>query len=346
MKIIQIIDTLNIGGAEKMCIQLANLFFEKGHDVSILYFQTTKNNLLDQVHNNPFYFYKVLRLIQQYDIAHVHMRTSLRIIYLSTLFGSLFKRVVFLDHTGGIEQFISSSKGIFILQAMRSVKYVSVYNELCLKSVNRFNLNSNNANVISNFVTKPAQIKMKIFPFDLNNLEILVVGNFRSQKNLLFLISMCKEMNLNSISNHRFHIMGAVNDLNYYKQFIEMIYSNNIKKHFIIYNDISNVFNFPGKVNLAIMPSKEESGPLVLIEYLLLNLPFLAHNVGDITNKIASIMPNRVIDNLIPSDWVDKIQSIDFLDNMKDYDLIYNSEFSEKVAYQKWMEVYNSLQVK
>ena len=94
------------------------------------------------------------------------------------------------------------------------------------------------------------------------------------------------------------------------------------------------------------MPSKEESGPLVLIEYLLLNLPFLAHNVGDITNKIASIMPNRVIDNLIPSDWVDKIQSIDFLDNMKDYDLIYNSEFSEKVAYQKWMEVYNSLQVK
>jgi len=214
MKIIQIIDTLNIGGAEKMCIQLANLFFEKGHDVSILYFQTTKYNLLDQVNKdipihiisikenwyNPFYFYKVLRLIQQYDIAHVHMRTSLRIIYLSTLFGSLFKRVVFLDHTGGIEQFISSSKGIFIPKAIRSFKYVAVYNELCLKSVNRFNLNSNNANVISNFVTKPAQIKMQIFPFDLNNLEILVVGNFRSQKNLLFLISMCKEMNLNSIS--------------------------------------------------------------------------------------------------------------------------------------------------
>jgi glycosyltransferase involved in cell wall biosynthesis len=360
MRIIQVIDTLNIGGAEKMCIQLANLLYEKGHAVSILYFYKTKINLLDQVHKdipihfiaikenwyNPLYFYKILRLIQQFDIAHVHMRSSLRIIYLATFFGKLFKKVVFHDHTGGSEQFEQSSRGVFIPQAMRAFNYVAVYNELAQKSISKFNLDSKSSKVISNFVTKPQNNNIEIFPFDNTNLEILFVGNFREQKNLIFLIYLCEELQMYPKAKFRFHIIGAINDYKYFEKFIELVYSKSLKAHFIIHNELSSVFNFTGKVNLALMPSIEESGPLVLIEYLILNLPFLAHNVGDITNKIATFLPNQVMDNLNPSTWAKNIHSIDFQKDIKDYQRIYSSEFNEEVAYQKWIEVYKEIQSK
>ena len=360
MKIIQIIDTLNIGGAEKMCVQLANLLFEKGHDVSILYFFKTNINLLDQINKeipvhfiaikknwfNPLYFYKIFRIIRQFDIVHVHMRSSLRIIYIATFFGRLYKKIVFHDHTGNAEQFELSSKALFMSQAMRAFNYVAVYSELCQKSVKQFNLDSKSVKVISNFVTKPQKINNKIYPFDNTNLEILIVGNFRVQKNIIFLISLCEELQLYPKTKFRFHIIGAVNDKKYYQQFIELVYEKSLKKHFIIYNDISSVFNFTEKINLALMPSIEESGPLVLIEYLILNLPFLAHNVGDITNKIGAILPNQVIDNLNPNIWAKKILSLDFNENIKVYERIYSSEFNEEVAYKKWNDVYKKIHAK
>jgi hypothetical protein len=357
MKVLQVIDTLDVGGAEKMCIQMANLLYEKGHDVSILYFDITEKNLTYQINKcipiyyigvkknwyNPLYFYRIFRLMMKFEIVHIHMRTSLRIIYLSTLFGLLYKRVVFHDHTGGTEQFESSSKGIFIHQAMRSFKYIAVYNELAQKSIERFKINRNRVDVVSNFVSKPIQVNIQILPFDLNNLEILVVGNFRSQKNLLFLITLCEELKLNSLLKHRFHVIGGINDSNYYKHFIELIYSKNLKKHFIIYNDLSNIFEFRGKVNLAIMPSIEESGPLVLIEYLILKLPFLAHKVGDVTNKIGEYFPTQVLDNLDSVKWVKHLSSISFEENLLEYGNLYHSQFSEEAAYSKWFEIYKRL---
>ena len=360
MRIIQIIDTLNIGGAEKMCIQLSNLLYENGHDVSILFFYKTKSNLLDQVHKdipihfiaikdnwyNPIYFYKTLRLIQQFEIVHVHMRSCLRIIYLASFFGKLHINVIFHDHTGGSEQFDQSSRRIFIPQAMRAFNYVAVYNELAQKSIIKFNLDSMVCKVISNFVSKPLKSNIEISPFDNKNLEVLIVGNFREQKNLIFLISLCEEMKLDSRIKFRFHIVGAINDKKYFDKFIELVYAKSLKEHFIIYDNITNIFNFNKKINLALMPSKEESGPLVLIEYLILNLPFLAHNVGDITNKIAAFLPNQVIDNLDPYIWSNKIQSINFQENIKEYDKIFKSNFNEEVALKKWITVYEELMAK
>jgi glycosyltransferase involved in cell wall biosynthesis len=357
MKVLQVIDTLNVGGAEKMCVQMANLLYEKGHDVSILFFDRTEKNLTFQINKcipiyyigvkrnwyNPLCFYRIFRLMMKFEIVHIHMRTSLRIIYLSTLFGLLYKRVVFHDHTGGTEQFESSSKGILIPQAIRSFKYVAVYNELALKSIERFKLNRNRIDVVSNFVPKPIQVNIQILPFNLNNLEILVVGNFRNQKNLLFLISLCNELKLNSNLKPRFHILGSINDLDYYKNFIELIYLNNLKPHFIIHNDVSSVFKYSGKVNLAIMPSNEESGPLVLIEYLILKIPFLAHNVGDVTNKIGEYFPNQVINNLNPKLWVKHLSSISFGQNLAEYDNLYNAQFSDEVAYKKWIKIYKKI---
>jgi hypothetical protein len=357
MKIIQIIDTLNIGGAEKMCIQLANLLFEKGHDVSILYFHKTNFSLLDQVNKdipihfigikenwfNPLYFYKVLRLIQQYDIIHVHMRSSLRIVYLATIFGNAYKKVVFHDHTGGTAQFESSSKRFLISNSIRKFKYVAVCNDLCKKAINRFNLNIRNTDVISNFVPQPSNPSIRAVEFDKNNLEFLVVGNFRKEKNQKFIIPLCLELKKQNFNNFRFNLLGSIQSNGYFDDFIEDIYRNNLKEHIRIYDNFKSVFDFNKKVNFAIMPSIEESGPLVLIEYLLLNLPFLAFNVGDITKKIGQYLPDQIMNNLNESLWVERIFNTNFENSERVFRNIYDFEFSCEIAYKNWMNVYEKL---
>jgi len=357
MKILQVIDSLNIGGAEKMCVQLANLLDENGYEVGLLYFSDSSLTLLDQVNDkirvynikikqnrfNPFYFRKINQIISLYDIVHVHMRTTLKIIYLSSFFGMNHTSIVFHDHTGSLQQFESSSKGLLISLAMNSYEYVAVYRTLYERSISRFGLKEVGTSVISNFVTKPEASKVKVFDFDRENLEILFVGNFRLPKNQHFLIKLCESLKKNGCTKFRFHILGSIHDPAYYRAFIEDVYQYSFKDHFSIYTEVTSIFEFDGMVNFAVMPSKEESGPLVLIEYLILKLPFLAYNVGDVTNIISKYLPNCVLDNLDAEDWVKKINSINFKENIDMYDRIYDSEFSSNIALSRWEQVYNKI---
>jgi glycosyltransferase involved in cell wall biosynthesis len=355
MKILQVIDTLNVGGAEKMCVQLANLMKENGHEVGVLYFDHSDFNLVSQIEKgveliyvnknilNPYYYYKIYKVIKSFDIVHVHMRSGLKIIYLSTLFGYLYNKVVFHDHTGGNDQFINSSKGLLIYKSIRRFKYVAVYNYLSEKSILKFNLRPESTSVISNFITLPNEIKFRKSNFDLNRLDILVVGNFRKEKNQEFLLEISQELSKRNGINFHFHIIGELQKNNYYSDFIEKVYSMNLKKHFIIYNDVNNLFVFGHQINFAMMPSLEESGPLVLIEYLILKLPFLANNVGDVTNIINAYLPSQILNELNAKLWVDRLFKINFIDNLNLYQTVYNTEFSKEIAYSKWLDIYEEV---
>lgn len=87
MKILQIITSLRIGGAEKLITDMVPLFIEKGHTVDVLLFDGIetffKQQLLSQnvkvislgVNTfvyNPLLIFKLIPIIKQYDIVHTH----------------------------------------------------------------------------------------------------------------------------------------------------------------------------------------------------------------------------------------------------------------------------------
>jgi glycosyltransferase involved in cell wall biosynthesis len=273
------------------------------------------------------------------------MRGSIKVVYIATFFGYLFKSVIFHDHTGGNDQFLESSKGYLIYNAVRKFKYVAVYKQLCEKSTMKFNLNPSSTSIISNFVTFPNEKKLINNNFDLNNLEILVVGNFRKQKNQDFLILLSHELKKKNNIKFCFHLIGEIQKKTYYLNFINRVKKDKLSSHFKIYNNNNNIFNFDKGINLALMPSIEESGPLVLIEYLILNIPFLAHDVGDVTNIIKKYIPNQVINNLDAKEWVERLLEVNFDDNLAKYSNIYIREFSKEIAYEKWLNAYKSVVV-
>jgi hypothetical protein len=92
------------------------------------------------------------------------------------------------------------------------------------------------------------------------------------------------------------------------------------------------------------MVSKDESGPLVTIEYLLLKVPFLTHDVGDVSIIVKKYLPTQVISNLDVLTWIDKIiQLHQDGAGIDKYNHIYQNYFSNKMAYNNWLQTYQEL---
>lgn len=87
MKILQVITSLRIGGAEKLITDMVPLFREEGHQVDVLLFDGVETPFKKQLEEqgirifsfnvkgsvyNPVYIFKLMPIIKQYDIVHTH----------------------------------------------------------------------------------------------------------------------------------------------------------------------------------------------------------------------------------------------------------------------------------
>lgn len=354
MKILQVIDSLGIGGAEKMCVQLANLMYRNGHEVTVLYFMEFEQNLsslllegvkikhIPRQLRNPLFYKRVASFCQSYDIIHIHLRSSAKVMFIASLFLTKKKSMIFHDHTGSAKLFYETSRGIIMRRAIQKFKYVAVDEDLRMRTVEKYKLLLEDTTVISNFVERRFDSKIKRYDFDINNLSILVIGNIKPQKNQLFLVELAKIFIEEGIKSFRFHLVGKVQDVGYYQQYLMELKKNNLQDHFKEYTNYNDFSEIDLSVNFALMPSLDESGPLVNIEYLLMRLPFLSHGVGNISLTLAKILPDLILDHLDAKIWAGKMLSDKGLSGLTDqYDQVYNDYFSEDIAYSKWLECYS-----
>ena len=103
MKILQVITSLRIGGAEKLITEIAPLLRAKGHEVDILSIDGEKSYFFDTLLShgfrvitlgnkcNPYhpkFIFKIIGIMKNYDIVHTHLTSA----QLFVAIGSLFSR--------------------------------------------------------------------------------------------------------------------------------------------------------------------------------------------------------------------------------------------------------------
>jgi glycosyltransferase involved in cell wall biosynthesis len=341
LKVLQCIDTLAVGGAERVVVDICNLLYhDRQYDVTLLIIRH-KGPLISSINSNIRVielnldskfslkgWYSLIKSLYGFDLIHVHMRHTYGRLKLGTLFGRIKTPVIFHDHFGDIEhnkQVPKYLKGIFAPRY-----YIGVSRDLSNWAINNIIRSSDNVWTLPNTIARNFDFANQKYTSG----QMVMVSNLRDTKNIEFAIKIAKLMNL------KLDIYGQINDKSYFHKLKESAFGFPIK--FI--TDVSDVFPFLSNYQLAIHTAKSETGPLVIMEYLKAGISFIAFDTGEVIHQIKDLYPQLIMTNFNEYEWIDRINYL--LKNPVEKDVLidsFESKFGEKAYINRLKEIYQCL---
>jgi hypothetical protein len=335
MKIIQVIDTLTVGGAEKVFVDICNLLFERDQDVSAL-FLLESGDLKEDLNSNIecFELHRVNKwsyikmkecstILDDFEIIHCHFRHVYRYISLVKKIFPFKGKLIFHDHYGSID---IDNKIPFLFSSIQKPNYyIGVSNTLTKWAIERLKINEKFVFKLENIIIKNTQKQELDSIFD-----FILVSNIKPLKNNQFAVDLAKKLNKSLL------LIGQNQNNDYYNKLNESI-SDGI----VIKTDISNAQSVLHQAKFGLHTSVSETGPLVLIEYLAHRLPFLAYETGEVAKTLKKYFPVFFIDNFDLIQWKERIEmiknsTIDF----SQFDKVFEKEFGKENYYQKLLSIY------
>jgi len=338
MKILQVIDRLNVGGAERVCIDISNLLIEKNINVAVLTI-TEKGELLSFLDSkikthclqrkSKFNFKtmkKMILILNNYDIAHIHMRHTYRYVKFASLFYKLSCKLILHDHFGSIA--FDKSIPLFMTNLFKPKFYIGVSNELVNWAEEKLKVSE--VYLLENIIVK------KNCSTQQKKNTVVHVSNIAPIKNQLFSIKLIEKTTYNLV------IYGKIKDVKYYEQLKKYLKLNNLENRVSFIHNEKNIQNVLGDFKLGLMSSISESGPLVLIEYLAQSLPFVANKTGQVANILSDDLP-FFVDDFNLDKWLDKMEQVIDYDatNLQGY---YYKYFNPSDYINKCIEIYKRIE--
>ncbi len=291
MRIVQIIDSLETGGAEKMAVNYANALATK-IEFSGLVATRAEGDLKHQLHKEVFYlflnrkmiidFRAVFRLrryckLNKIDYLQPHSSSYFIAILVKIVYPKV--RIIWHDHNG-LSEFISNQKSFILKIASHFFKGIIVVNYK-LKEWAQRELHCKQVVYLPNFTNNNDNVPAKTILDGEKGKRILCVANLRDQKNHFLLLEVA-ELLKKTKPAWTFHLVGKDFEDDYSMQLLRVIKNKRLAHFISIYgsqNDITNIIN---QSDIAILTSKSEGLPVALIEYGLMKKPVVVTNVGEI----------------------------------------------------------------
>lgn len=291
MRILQIIDSLDIGGAEKMAVNYANALSNK---VAFSGLVTTRKegSLKEQINSNvPYLFlnrkktidfsaiFKLKKYCKSNDIQYVQAHSSsFFTAFLLKLI--LFKiKIIWHDHNG-LSEFLNARKSLALKIASYFFDGIIVVNYQ-LKNWAERELNCKKVIYLANFTSISQNGLKETALFGENEKRILCLANLRFQKNHFLLIDVAKKLKL-SHPDWTFHLVGKDFNDDYSSKVKSGIAENDLQNHVFIYGSKNDTQNIIEQSEIAILTSQSEGLPVALLEYGLNKKAVVSTEVGEI----------------------------------------------------------------
>jgi glycosyltransferase involved in cell wall biosynthesis len=322
LKILHVISNLSAGGAEKMVVTCANLFADRGHDVGVALL-VEKGPLADQLDtrvrlhllNRKSRFdwnslISLAKLANTYDLIHVHLKHNLKFVFVANLVHRIKVPIILHDHSAevlisGVQK---TNLPFFILWWLRKQTYIGVSKALVGWAIENFKLRPARCFTLPNAIAYTANRDV-INKEETDLLHLVLVSNFRRIKNLEFGVKLVDELVREGV-DVKLDIFGQPLDKKYFIEIKDLIIELNLVDRIRIHLNVFDVKPYLKQYNFAIHCSKAETGPLVLLEYLCVGLPFLTTNNGEVANRVFDRMPELVMDSYEIEKWVKRINLI------------------------------------
>jgi glycosyltransferase involved in cell wall biosynthesis len=306
MRIIQIIDSLEAGGAERMAVSYANALADT-IDFSGLVVTRKEGPLLNQIDEKVSYlflnkkglidFKSVLRLrrfVKQHKVTHVQAHsTSFFLAFLVKLtYPSL--QLIWHDHYGDSE-FLNKRPVRALRMTLPFFRGIVSVNQK-LKDWTEQKLKFKNVIYLPNFAVKENTVLADTILKGIEGKRIVCLANLREQKNHFLLLNVAAKVK-KSHPDWTFHLVGKDFEDDYSLQIKQGIQEFDLENTVFLYGTKQDVANILNQSEIAILTSQSEGLPVALLEYGLHKKAVIVTDVGEIPFVIQHKVNGIVVPN-------------------------------------------------
>lgn len=355
MRIVQIIDSLEVGGAERMAVNYANSLAKK-IEFSGLVATRCEGLLLDYLNKKVTYsflgkksildFNAIFRLRNyikrnKVELIHAHSSSFFTAVLLKLTMPKI--KIIWHDHYG-ISQDLTARKNLILKFSSFFFLGIISVNEALKKWAQNY-LNCPNIIYFPNFIIE-SETSLNSFKLEgKDGQRIICVANLRPQKNHELLINGAKEIQ-KKFPEWTFHLIGKDFNDSYSANLLQQVKDKDLSQNIFFYGAVNNVSYLLKQCEIAVLTSLSEGLPLAVLEYGFASLPVVATNVGEISKVIPSANEGLVIDSNNLDQFVNSVQKLiqeqdarRLLGNRLNFYV--NKNFSEKSIleeYSTWLE--------
>ncbi|WP_438965813.1 glycosyltransferase [Flavobacterium sp.] len=302
MKILQIINSLATGGAEKLILETVPLYNKKGVKTDVLVFTANDEPFLEKLQKlnccqifilgnqssyNPLNFLKLMPFLKRYDIIHVHLFPALYWVAFAKIISFSKIKLVFTEHSTSnrrmnnvffkhVDNFVYSKFNI-IVTISREVDFAI---KKCINiKHNKFQYINNGVDISTINNSEPT-IKSEITNIINENRKIIIqVSSFQYPKDHKTLIRTLKYLDDDII----LVLVGEGIEMENMKNYAKKNQVNSRVFFLGIRMDVSQLLK---TADIVVLSSHHEGMSLSSIEGLASGKPFIASNVPGLTEVV------------------------------------------------------------
>ncbi|VTY03470.1 Putative glycosyltransferase EpsD [uncultured Prevotella sp.] len=316
MRILQVITSLDMGGAETLVVNLIPRLQDLGHTVDLCVFDGTETPLMRRLENenpqikiyalgngvyNPLYIFKLVKIMKNYDIVHTHNSSPQLFVAIASLFNS--PKLVSTEHNTSnrkrnwkwyrpIESWMYSRYNHIICISKIAEEKLREYmgGEWLVESSNRYkSITTINNGIDVNAISEAVPCK-ELLGLKENRKSILMVAGFRKQKNQDTII---RALTLLDKEKYEIWFAGIGERMEEVKQLALSLGVSDRVRFLGLCTDIPNVLR---AADVIVMSSHWEGLSLSNVEGMSAHKPFIASDVNglkEVTKGYGILFPHE-----------------------------------------------------
>ena len=301
VKVLQLIDSLEAGGAERVAVQFANAMVDTG---SYLCATRAEGLLKASLHPQVGYLFlnkkstldlqavlKLKRFVKHSGIQIIHAHSSS--FFLATLVKLLYPKVhiIWHDHYGNSAYLNKRPK--WILQVCTPFfSYVFCVNR-DLENWARTVLKVKSVSYLSNYAEQAIEVPITTLKGTAGK-RMVCLANLRPQKDHITLMDAFKNLQAR-FPDWTLHLVGKDFDDAYSKALKTYIEAKAWQDRVYIYGSCNDVASILEQSTMGVLASKSEGLPLALLEYGLAGLATVCTRVGSCAEVVLDGVHGRVV---------------------------------------------------
>lgn len=353
-KILQIVDSLEIGGTERMSANIYNTLCSRNienylvvsRQVGPVYnFISDKRNVVCLNKKNfmdCFAFLKLFKLIRLFkpSVIHAHQTSVYWVFILKLWFPDI--TVIWHDHWGFSDFLRNSDRKVIKFFSFLIDGVICVNDKIKEWDIRNLKVNKDHIIYIPNFPLLNVKKKCKS---DMPTL--LCLANIRDQKDHLNLLEACAILKRENI-DFKLLLAGSLEDKNWVKKVKEKVDLLNLNGNVVFLGPVINVAELLSKADIGVLSSVSEGLPVALLEYGLAGLPVVCTDAGQCKEVLGNGKFGWIVPPKAPKEFAFAIKEVladTVLANQRAMDLNenVNKNYGSSVFIERYFSLLNNI---